>query len=147
MDIKAWPAVVALMLLLLSTCGSSGPAAPAVGPDVSRVSFLAEEELYPMGALTGPLGGDTKTGCLWVQTASGDGDRLPVRLHDAAAELDVSVQPPVIRDGSQVLAAFGDAVELGGGNGVSPPRRGVPSWALPSPDTARDACCPARPRC
>lgn len=61
-----------------------------------------------------------KTGCLWLEAPLGAGERVGFRLHHDTAELDVSAQPPVIRDGDRVLAAFGDDVEMGGGFGVSP---------------------------
>lgn len=107
--------------LALAACGSQQIANPGAGSDdVSRVAFLQEESTYPMALLAGTLGGDAETGCLWVSGPHGEGERTPLRLHHDSAVLDVSAQPPVIRDGDRVLAAFGDAVEMGGGFGVSP---------------------------
>ncbi len=90
-------------------------ATPTTGPGVGRVSFLPEQAAYPDSLLDGTLGGDVTTGCLWTEVGPGKDDRVPFRLHEDTAELDVTVEPPVIRDGTRVLAAFGDEVEMGGG--------------------------------
>jgi hypothetical protein len=73
-----------------------------------------------MALLVGTLGGDVETGCLWLSATSGGGERTALLLHHDRAVLDVSAQPPVVRDGDLVLAAFGDEVQLGGGSGVTP---------------------------
>lgn len=101
--------------LLLAACGSESTVLRGDPPDVRRVSFTQEPETHMLALLTGTLGGDANTGCLWI--AQPDGGRTPVVLAHDTAVLDVTAQPAVIRDGDTILAAFGDDVELGGGVG------------------------------
>lgn len=122
-------AAVFVALGLLTACGSPETASPAGGPDVSRVAFLPEQEAYPQALLVGTLGGDVDTGCLWVD-GPGEG-RLPFLLHEDTAVLDVSAEPPVIRDGDRLLAAFGDAIEMGGGHLGSAPAPGCEDHGQP----------------
>ncbi len=115
--------VVSLTVLLglaMTACSSQDQASTDASAGVSRVSFLPEQENVPMGYLAGTLGGDEKTGCLWVQATSRQGERVAVRLQNDDAELDVSAQPPVIRVGTKAIAAFGDSVEMGGADGETP---------------------------
>jgi hypothetical protein len=116
--------------LLVVSCGSQAGPALTAASDVSRVAFLPEEETYPLALLAGTLGGDPYTGCLWVSGSPGTG-RTAFLLHEDTAVLDVSAEVPVIRDGDRILAAFGEAVRMGGGNTGSPPAPGCEEHGEP----------------
>ena len=108
-----------VVVLLVAGCASGGgDTLGSAEPDVSRVSFVPAPEAAMQALLTGTLGGDPSTGCLWVEGPH----RVPLVIQHDTAVLDISAQPPVVRDGEEVLAALGDAVEVGGGHaGTSAP--------------------------
>lgn len=113
-------ASAALVLMLVTSCTGGGTEDEQTPQDrASRVAFVPETGTTPMALLTGVLGGDAETGCLWVEHPR-NGRVLLLLQHDSA-RLDTASRPPSVRDGDEIFAAFGDAVEATGAVGGTSP--------------------------
>jgi hypothetical protein len=123
--------LVTLALSLSGCAGSSDEPAPlavetvsadAPSADVSRAAFLDGPGPGFEALMTGVLGGDARTGCLWIGKASG---KQPVLFFDDDAHVDFTASPPELRTTSgQVHLRFGEMASLVGGY-VEPEALGI----------------------
>lgn len=79
---------------------------------LDRTSVVDPRGVNKLALLTGSLGGDAGTGCLWVEH---QGHRTALVLEHMSAGVNFATSPPAVETEDGVVARFGDAVSLGGG--------------------------------
>lgn len=105
--------VLGLVLSLLAAgVGYQAIMDSQAGNGLDRTSFVEPQTFHRMALATGVLGGDSGTGCLWLER---EGSRTPVLLEHKRAGVDFGAKPPVVRTPEGVVARFGDEVSVGGG--------------------------------
>lgn len=116
-------ALTAAMCLAAAGCGGGPeraqppPSAPADGPQTSVVYLNGRPKTTPVSAVTGILGGDPATGCLWlVQPTSKV--RIQIQLHGPFTVTWSNSGPHIFENG-KLLASSGKQTGFGAGGTTS----------------------------